>query len=80
MTAVDQLASRQVIKTEGDGSTTPLSRKQRLRTLEKEIRSGMEEWYYTGQKLKETQLEDIAPGVAEQLAVACDELAGLLRS
>ncbi len=33
--------------------TVTVSRKQRLRTLEKEIRSGMEEFYYTGMKLKE---------------------------
>jgi len=33
--------------------TLTCSRKQRLRTLEKEIRSGMEEFYYTGMKLKE---------------------------
>jgi hypothetical protein len=30
-----------------------VNRKQRLRTLENEIRSGMEEFYYTGMKLKE---------------------------
>ena len=33
--------------------TVTVSRKQRLRTLEKEIRSGMEEFYYVGMKLKE---------------------------
>lgn len=35
------------------------SRKQRLRTLEKEIRSGMEEFYYVGQKLKEIRDDEL---------------------
>ncbi|MHC4406338.1 MAG: hypothetical protein ACYTG0_42445 [Planctomycetota bacterium] len=33
--------------------TVTVSRKQRLRKLENEIRTGMEEFYYTGMKLKE---------------------------
>ena len=36
-----------------------VSRKQRLRTLEKEIRSGMEEFYYTGMKLKEIKDDEL---------------------
>ena len=36
-----------------------VSRKQRLRTLEKEIRSGMEEFYYTGMKLKEIRDDEL---------------------
>jgi hypothetical protein len=35
------------------------ARKQRLRTLEKEIRSGMEEFYYTGVKLKEIRDDEL---------------------
>jgi hypothetical protein len=35
------------------------SRKQRLRTLENEIRSGMEEFYYTGMKLKEIRDDEL---------------------
>lgn len=36
-----------------------VSRKQRLRTLENEIRSGMEEFYYTGMKLKEIRDDEL---------------------
>jgi len=36
-----------------------VSRKQRLRELEKEIRSGMEEFYYTGMKLKEIRDDEL---------------------
>jgi hypothetical protein len=36
-----------------------ISRKQRLRTLENEIRSGMEEFYYTGMKLKEIRDDEL---------------------
>ena len=39
--------------------TVTVSRKQRLRTLEKEIRSGMEEFYYVGMKLKEIRDEEL---------------------
>lgn len=39
--------------------TLTVSRKQRLRTLEKEIRSGMEEFYYTGMKLKEIRDDEL---------------------
>ena len=35
------------------------SRKQRLRTLENEIRTGMEEFYYTGMKLKEIRDDEL---------------------
>jgi hypothetical protein len=35
------------------------NRKQRLRTLENEIRSGMEEFYYTGMKLKEIRDDEL---------------------
>ena len=38
---------------------TTITRKQRLLTLEKEIRSGMEEFYYTGQKLKEIRDDEL---------------------
>lgn len=36
-----------------------VNRKQRLRTLENEIRSGMEEFYYTGMKLKEIRDDEL---------------------
>jgi len=36
-----------------------VSRKQRLRELEKEIRSGMEEFYYTDMKLKEIRDDEL---------------------
>lgn len=36
-----------------------LSRKQRLRKLENEIRTGMEEFYYTGMKLKEIRDDEL---------------------
>ncbi len=36
-----------------------VSRKQRLRELEKELRSGMEEFYYTGMKLKEIRDDEL---------------------
>ncbi len=36
-----------------------VARKQRLRTLENEIRSGMEEFYYTGMKLKEIRDDEL---------------------
>lgn len=36
-----------------------MTRKQRLRTLENEIRSGMEEFYYTGMKLKEIRDDEL---------------------
>jgi hypothetical protein len=36
-----------------------ISRKQRLRTLENEIRSGMEEFYYVGMKLKEIRDQEL---------------------
>src|SRR5262245_45129535 len=35
------------------------TRKQRLRTLENEIRTGMEEFYYTGMKLKEIRDDEL---------------------
>ena len=35
------------------------NRKQRLRKLEKEIRTGMEEFYYVGQKLKEIRDDEL---------------------
>lgn len=36
-----------------------VSRKQRLRKLEKEIRSGLEEFYYTGMRLKEIRDDEL---------------------
>lgn len=39
--------------------TVTVSRKQRLRTLEKAIRQGMEEFYYTGMKLKEIRDDEL---------------------
>ena len=40
-------------------TTAVATRKQRLRTLEKEIRTGMEEFYYVGQKLKEIRDDEL---------------------
>lgn len=39
--------------------TVTVSRKQRLRTLENEIRTEMEEFYHTGQKLKEIRDDEL---------------------
>ena len=40
-------------------SVSVQTRKQRLRKLENEIRSGMEEFYYTGMKLKEIRDDEL---------------------
>src|SRR6516164_9199212 len=44
---------------EGETAGMTVSRKQRLRTLENEIRKGMEEFYYTGMKLKEIRDDEL---------------------